>query len=288
MQSRWRRGRARTASRTRRWSSERTSRSPVCRRTSTSRPRRGVVAQRHQAAAVVVARQVEHDRAEVGGRAVGGGDPVGVPGEPEEGLLDEVLGGVAIVDEERARRTSERPSAWYRADDQLLGLGRDRLAMYASRGDAGHERDQCAEQHRTGRQRPDGHRQPHRMAVTSWIKFHPPQVATTARPARTSVGPTVAIEHERRCALVASAATTTSPTERRPAGAPGSARSGAINGMQARDGPASVRPPPRSASLDQHGHQRGTAAGMAMNMANRQQPRLELGEVDAVGPSGGE
>ena len=80
-----------------------------------------MVAERHEAAPVVVAGEVEHDRAEIGGRAVDVGDPVRRPGEPEERLLDEVLGGVAVVDEQ-AGQPDQRPALLLEEpDDELLG-----------------------------------------------------------------------------------------------------------------------------------------------------------------------
>ena len=90
-------GRSRSASSTWRWSSRTSisSSTPAC----TSIERRAV-AQRHEAAPVVVAGQVEHDRAQVGGRPGAILDAPGAAGETDERLLHEVLGGVAIVDEQ--------------------------------------------------------------------------------------------------------------------------------------------------------------------------------------------
>ena len=48
----------------------------------------------------MVAGQVEHDRAQVGRRPGWILDAVGAAGEADERLLHEVLGGVAIVDEQ--------------------------------------------------------------------------------------------------------------------------------------------------------------------------------------------
>ncbi len=58
------------------------------------------MAQRHQAATVVVAGEVQHDRAQVRRSAIDRVDPAGMPREAQERLLHDVLGGISIVDEE--------------------------------------------------------------------------------------------------------------------------------------------------------------------------------------------
>jgi hypothetical protein len=47
----------------------------------------------------VVTREVEHDRPKVRGRSTQVRDAVAVSRQPDERLLNEVLGGVAVVDE---------------------------------------------------------------------------------------------------------------------------------------------------------------------------------------------
>ncbi len=52
-----------------------------------------------EAASVVVAGEVDHDRAQVGGRPLGLPDPVAAARQPDEGLLHQVLRGGAVVGE---------------------------------------------------------------------------------------------------------------------------------------------------------------------------------------------
>jgi hypothetical protein len=66
------------------------------------------VAQRHQPAPVVVAGQVEHDRAQVGGGPVPLADAVRRPGQPDERLLDQVLGRHPVVHEEAGQADQRR------------------------------------------------------------------------------------------------------------------------------------------------------------------------------------
>jgi hypothetical protein len=58
------------------------------------------VTKRHEAAPVVVARQVEDDRAKVGRGTSRILDSVRAAGESDERLLHEVLCGIAVVDEQ--------------------------------------------------------------------------------------------------------------------------------------------------------------------------------------------
>ena len=98
-------GSSRSASSTSRWSSRRS--------ISSSTPglivvERQVVAQRHEPPPVVVAGEVEHDRAQVGRRLGRVLDPVDVAGQADERLLHEVLGGVAVVDEQAGEAHERR------------------------------------------------------------------------------------------------------------------------------------------------------------------------------------
>ena len=67
---------------------------------------RGMVAQRDEAATVVVAGQVEHDRAKVRRGPIDRFDPARVPGKPKERLLHDILGCIAVV-HEQARQPHE-------------------------------------------------------------------------------------------------------------------------------------------------------------------------------------
>ena len=65
-----------------------------------------------QPATVVVASQVDDDRPQVCRGPLLVADPMGAPGESDEGLLDEVLRGGPVVDVETGqRRSNEEASA---------------------------------------------------------------------------------------------------------------------------------------------------------------------------------
>ena len=82
------------------------------------------VTHRHQPAAVLVARQVEHDRAQVRRRPRRVTDPPGVAGQADEGLLDEVLGSVAVVDEQAGQAHERATLLGEEADDELVDVDR--------------------------------------------------------------------------------------------------------------------------------------------------------------------
>ena len=81
------------------------------------------VAQRHQTASIVVTGQVQDDRAEVCRGLVRVPDPVRGAGQSDEGLLHEVLGGVAVV-EEQADHPDEPTSVLVEhLDDECVDVG---------------------------------------------------------------------------------------------------------------------------------------------------------------------
>ena len=86
-----------------------------------SRAVRRVVAEGDHPASVVVTGEVEHDRAQIRRRLVGVVDPPGVPGEPQERLLDDVLGRIAVVDEQPGEPDERCTLGVEEPDDQLLG-----------------------------------------------------------------------------------------------------------------------------------------------------------------------
>ena len=81
-----------------------------------------MVTQRHQAAPVVVAGEVEHDRAQVRRRPIRRFDAPGVASQPEERLLHEVLGRVPVVDEQPGQSDQRAPLRLEQRDDEALGV----------------------------------------------------------------------------------------------------------------------------------------------------------------------
>ena len=104
-------------------------------------PGGGVVTQRYQTAAVVIASQVQHDRAEVRRRPVDRRDPAGVASEAEERLLYEVLRRILVVDEESGQPHEGPSLELEELHHEALSLQRDRFALEAGVGDGRREQD---------------------------------------------------------------------------------------------------------------------------------------------------
>ena len=100
---------------------------------------RQTVAKGDEAPAVVVPRQVEHDRAEVGGGLGLVLDPVRGSGQADERLLHQVLGRVAIVDEQPGQAHQRPALALEELDEEPVDVD-DRRHRSRREGDVAEER----------------------------------------------------------------------------------------------------------------------------------------------------
>lgn len=94
---------------------------------------REVVAQRDHSPAIVIARQVADDAAKVRGCPVTVVDAVGGAREPDEGLLHQILGGVAIIDEEPSEANQRRTFGAKQVNDEIGGFAVGRRIGSGSR-----------------------------------------------------------------------------------------------------------------------------------------------------------
>jgi hypothetical protein len=92
-----------------------------------------MMAQRHEAAAVVIASEVQHDGSEICGGPIDRVDPAGMSRQTQERFLHDVLGGITIVDEESCQSDERATLGTKESKDEVLCVGADGLALQ-SRG----------------------------------------------------------------------------------------------------------------------------------------------------------
>src|SRR3954470_8329760 len=85
------------------------------------------MAERYEAAPVVVTSQVQNNRPQVCRGPFDLVDAARVPGEPQERLLHDVLSTIAVIDEQSGQSDQRRTLRLEQPDDELLRLDADRL-----------------------------------------------------------------------------------------------------------------------------------------------------------------
>ena len=93
-----------------------------------------MVAKRDEATTIVVTSEVQDNRSKVCRSPIDVVDPPCVPGQPKKRLLDDVLGSLAIIDEE-PRQANKRPTLQFeKPDDEFLRRRADRLTVRSCGG----------------------------------------------------------------------------------------------------------------------------------------------------------
>ena len=92
-----------------------------------------VVPKRHEAATIVIAGKVQDDRSQVGRRPVDCIDLSGMSSQAKECLLDDVLRGITIVDEEASQTNQRATLGTKQPKHQFLGVHADRLGVQPRR-----------------------------------------------------------------------------------------------------------------------------------------------------------